>query len=230
MAGIPLSSQFNPSMQLPLDQRTVAADLTERDAITAIKRYEGLIVYVESEASNYQLQGGITNSDWVEIAGGGGGAAPDIENEGLAAVSSPSALNFKGLRVKDAGGGRAEISPPDYGAIDRPMIFGECASPLSVTAAGGITKAQGNMDPSVEEQVAFVQGSGGAVNISRNPQIQPHTLLGAKLTLVGKSETNTLTLEDGDGLSLNGPAELGENDVLSLIWNGTVYVETRRNF
>jgi hypothetical protein len=68
---IPLGSNFGLTSGIPLDNRTVKADLTERDAIPAVSRYEGLTVYVESEEAVYMLVGGITNSDWVEGSSGG---------------------------------------------------------------------------------------------------------------------------------------------------------------
>ena len=52
---------------LPIDTRMVMADLTERDAINSMYRFEGLTVYVRSTTKNYQLQGGISNSNWVDI-------------------------------------------------------------------------------------------------------------------------------------------------------------------
>jgi hypothetical protein len=76
---IPLGSNFGLTSGIPLDNRTVKADLTERDAIPAVSRYEGLTVYVESEEAMYTLVGGITNSDWVEgSAGSGGGQYPIV--------------------------------------------------------------------------------------------------------------------------------------------------------
>lgn len=47
------------------------ADTTARDAIASGVRYEGLTVYVVADATNYQLVGGITNGDWVEVGAGG---------------------------------------------------------------------------------------------------------------------------------------------------------------
>lgn len=65
---------------LALDSRTVAATIAARNAIAAGTRYEGILVYVVADATNYQLVGGITNSDWVELSGsgGGGGSTPPI--------------------------------------------------------------------------------------------------------------------------------------------------------
>ncbi len=72
MAGIPLSSQFNLSAQLPLDSRIVVSNITERDAIDSVQRYEGLQCYVTADSKNYQLVGGIDNLNWVELNSGGG--------------------------------------------------------------------------------------------------------------------------------------------------------------
>jgi len=44
---------------------TEVADLTERDAITADRRREGMVVYVAADGQTYQLVGGVTNSDWT---------------------------------------------------------------------------------------------------------------------------------------------------------------------
>lgn len=65
--GIVLGSNFTMNAALPLDDRATFADITARDLLNSGKRYEGLIVYVEADEKSYQLQGGITNGDWVEF-------------------------------------------------------------------------------------------------------------------------------------------------------------------
>jgi hypothetical protein len=70
--GIVLASNFDVETALPLDSRLKVADTTERDAIDSLVRYEGMIVYVVADGTNYQLVGGITNGDWQELSGGGG--------------------------------------------------------------------------------------------------------------------------------------------------------------
>lgn len=72
--GIEVASSFTRKSPVPLDDSTVVADLTARDAIDPGIRYIGMIVFVESEGVNFQLIGGITNGDWQELSGGGGGA------------------------------------------------------------------------------------------------------------------------------------------------------------
>lgn len=50
------------------------ANITDRNAIPAQRREEGMAVYVADAQTRYILQGGITNSDWViDTSGGGGG-------------------------------------------------------------------------------------------------------------------------------------------------------------
>jgi len=64
-----ISTNFLLSAALPLDARTVVADIAARDAIAAIERYDGLAVYVLADNNTYQLQGGVTNLDWATISG-----------------------------------------------------------------------------------------------------------------------------------------------------------------
>lgn len=77
--GIELGSNFDVKTSLPLDSRLKVADLTARDAIVSGVRYEGMIVYVVSEATNFQLVGGITNGDWKKLSGSGGGGGGSIK-------------------------------------------------------------------------------------------------------------------------------------------------------
>ena len=93
--GIVLGSNFTVNTTLPLDDRIVFADSTARDALNSGRRYEGLLCYVVADETNYQLVGGITNSDWVELSGGALPAS-DIVNTpsgNLAATDVQGALN-----------------------------------------------------------------------------------------------------------------------------------------
>lgn len=71
--GIEVASSFTRKAAVPLDDATIIADLTARDAIDSGIRYEGMIVYVTAEATNFQLVGGIANENWQELSGAGGG-------------------------------------------------------------------------------------------------------------------------------------------------------------
>lgn len=94
--SIQLSSNFNLNAQLPLDSRLVVNDLTARDAIPDVQRYEGLFTYVVSESKTYQLQGGITNADWVESGGGASGAGITIPVPQISLIAGQQAQNVRG--------------------------------------------------------------------------------------------------------------------------------------
>jgi hypothetical protein len=79
--GINVASSFTMNAALPLDDRTKVADIAARNAILSGRRYEGLIVYVIAEQTNYQLIGGITDGDWEELSGSGGGSGTSDESE-----------------------------------------------------------------------------------------------------------------------------------------------------
>lgn len=72
-AGIPLSTNFTVNTALPIEDRMSVADVTARDALSSLRRWEGMLVYVVADGKHYTLIGGITNGDWTELSGGGGG-------------------------------------------------------------------------------------------------------------------------------------------------------------
>jgi len=77
MAGISLASGFGRTSANPLDLFATVADTTARNAIPTGVRYEGMTVFVIADQVNYQLIGGITDSEWQESgSGGAGGMVP----------------------------------------------------------------------------------------------------------------------------------------------------------
>lgn len=80
--GIALGSNFTLNTALPLDDRMTVPNLIARDAIPALRRFEGMIVYVKSEQTNFQLIGGILDSNWIELSGSGGGSGSTGVNTG----------------------------------------------------------------------------------------------------------------------------------------------------
>ena len=51
----------------PPDFPPVAADIAARDLLAGDQRYEGVIIYVQSDLTTYQLRGGISNNDWTTL-------------------------------------------------------------------------------------------------------------------------------------------------------------------
>lgn len=100
-------------------------------------------------------------------------------------------------------------------------VVGTRAAPVEIVAGTGIA-------PTYLQETQFIKGSGGAVDVSANPQISPGTTVGQTLKLISRSDTNTVLLEDGTGLSMEG-AWLGvANSVIQFSWDGTDWVEDFR--
>jgi hypothetical protein len=63
------------------------ADVAARNAIPSGDRYQGYMVFVQSESTNYQLVGGIANSNWKQLSTGGGATQIEfVSPVGLGAV------------------------------------------------------------------------------------------------------------------------------------------------
>lgn len=130
-------------------------------------------------------------------------------------------------RTNDFFDGQQSATPPSLGSLNR-TVTGTEGVPSAVTAAGGITPVG---DPI---EMIFVVGDDGGgtpapVNISANPQIAAGATVGEELNLTGTSNTNTVTLEDGDGLTLLGSCDLDAETILNLLWTGTVWREMSRS-
>lgn len=108
-------------------------------------------------------------------------------------------------------------------ASPAPSVTGTRGAPSAITAVGGIAFTGTNYT-----NYWFIAGSGGAVTVTATPQIAAGTNPGQVLTLIGRSATNTVTLSDGNGLSLNGAWVGGLDSVLTLVFDGTNWVEMSR--
>lgn len=65
--------------------------------------------------------------------------------------------------------------------------------------------------------MVFVVGNGGPINLTSNPQVAVPTRIGQMLTVVGTSDVNTVKLEHGDGLVMNGEKILGAKQMVTFI-------------
>lgn len=106
-------------------------------------------------------------------------------------------------------------------------VIGSLASPTSVTASG-LTVAAG--ETYEHDYLVFVKGSSGAVDITANPQITHSLVVGDTLELRGCSDTDTLKLDNGNGLSLNSDSiVLKSGSIIRFNYNGSVLEEVSRN-
>lgn len=104
-----------------------------------------------------------------------------------------------------------------------PNVVGSTGSPTAITAVGGVSFSGSNYT-----NINFITGSGGAVTVTASPQIAAGSAVGQKLQLIGESNTNTVKLQDGTGLSLNGAWVGALQSVLNLTWDGSTWVENSR--
>jgi len=141
--------------------------------------------------------------------------------------------------VISGGGGGVVTSVADTASIDLTLALGQLtadikdtylhntqgtrAAPSNITAVGGIPFTSATL-----QNLIFVKGSGGPVTVIANPQIAAGTVIGQKLDIIFKDSTDTVTLQDGTGLDLNGTIVGDANSALSLIWDGTNWVELSR--
>ncbi len=101
-----------------------------------------------------------------------------------------------------------------FGTLLPFTISGTRASPNAITAAGGISAST-----TAYRQLIYVQGSGGAVDITANPQITASTIDGAELVVVCCSDTNTVTIDHGTGVDANGSNTMGDGDAMHFVYS-----------
>lgn len=190
---------------------------------------EVLINQREYDSGNFKLQ--VTGSGYFRDAGlasmyldGAFGANLDIIGNSYGATLSLRTDGGQWTLYNNDANGNLRLGGTPGKFFD---IFGKSgyspSSTTNITAAGGITVTRGIMR---------VQGSGGAIDITADPQIVDGND-GEIVILEGMSDTNTLTLDDGTGLQLAGAASfvMGEGDVIQLMYNANrdIWIEITRS-
>lgn len=109
-----------------------------------------------------------------------------------------------------------------------PTIFGSRGTPRSIVAATGITSGASHMSTSAASQDIYVEGSISGDSVAAT--ISAGTIDGQRMTLIGRNNNNTVTLNGTTtNVSINGPVTLGADDIINLRWDTTNWVETSRN-
>lgn len=154
-------------------------------------------------------------------------AAAALASELAAAASGAASSASAAASAIDAAASAADAVAAALSAAaaagSLPDVTGTRASPSLIVAGTGIA-----FTGVFGRNLWFVAGSGSAVDISASPQIVAGTNIGQELTLIGRSATDTVQLDDGNGLSMNGTAILGLNDSITFYWDGTSWVEINR--
>lgn len=108
------------------------------------------------------------------------------------------------------------------------LVSGSRGTP-NVISSTGITSS--HISTTANDQVVFIEGStsGVATDVTSNPQIVAHTIVGSKLRVIGRNSDKPVKLENDDGLELNGSIDLVAGGVLDLMWDGTYWIECGRS-
>lgn len=110
-----------------------------------------------------------------------------------------------------------------------PTIFGSRGTPRSVVAATGITTGASHMSASAAIQDIYVEGSVAGDSVAAT--ISDGTIDGQRMTLIGRNNSNTVTLDGTTtNVIINGTATLGLNDSITLRYDLSDWVEVSRNF
>lgn len=124
-------------------------------------------------------------------------------------------------RIVDIDDGFTAGSVPTIEA-EYPIVTGSVSAPQEVPVGGIVIQ-------DVLYEVIFIAGDGGAIDITGNPQIPSPTNQGATLTLIGTHATNTVKLETGDGLYINGPIIMDDEAILTLQFTDGLWRQVSSN-
>lgn len=101
---------------------------------------------------------------------------------------------------------------------------------FSITGTSNVTAAS---SINVAYHIMLIEGDGGAIDITADPQVADPGVDGSEVIFVGLSDVNTVQFDDGTGLQLAAGAScvLGAGDVLALIYIDalSVWVEKYRS-
>jgi hypothetical protein len=103
-----------------------------------------------------------------------------------------------------------------------PQVFGTRQTGRSVVAGTGITSGASHMSTTAARQLVFIASSTGSPNtITANPAIEAGTIVGQSLRLCGTSDTASVQIDNGNGISSNGSREFGKDDCCEYAWLGS---------
>lgn len=109
-----------------------------------------------------------------------------------------------------------------------PTIFGTRGSPRSIVAATGITSGASHMSTSAIYQDIYLAGSVAGDSVCAT--ITAGTIDGQRMTLIGRDDTQTLTINNTTtNVDTNGPWTGGASNVLKLRWDTVNWHEEGRS-
>jgi len=163
--------------------------------------------------NNGEISAGPTTLSELVVGGNATVSGSIVSNDAISASGNISA----GLDVTASGNMGVSGSLQVEGSLRLPP-----SGTTLVTADGGFTVTATHM---------HIEGAGGPVNITANPQIAPG-IQGDLVHIEGGSDTNTVQLNNGNGLHLhNGSYTIGAHDSILMMYgtDGNTWEEMSRN-
>lgn len=201
--GTPLSSYFIAISTAVLQKTGGTFTLTGEADFGA--GYGLKALYFKSRATNPSGAGQVRLGNTEAVSWRNAANTADLP----LSVNASNQLEFAGSIVPSVGG--------------LVSVVGSQASPSLIVAGDGIP-----FSGSYFLNTIYIAGSAGAVDVSANPQIPAGSTVGQRLRVIATSDVNTVTLEDGTGLDLNGMWVGDANSALELDWTGSVWKEISR--
>jgi hypothetical protein len=127
---------------------------------------------------------------------------------------------------------KADASTDGYLDKDDFIAFSSAGKYINQSTIGSPYSMNTNTDitPSTDfRQYWLLKSGGGALGITSDPQILPGAFVGQEILLQGTDDTDYPILNARQGLYLNGNCAMKNKTTLTVIWDGSVWVETSRN-
>jgi hypothetical protein len=119
------------------------------------------------------------------------------------------------------------VSPAALAASLAWVTVGSFGSPTQLLPTSDSTLPVGSSNNIIQFVAIVNAGLNG--NLSNGtPQVAAGSRNGQLLLLVGTDDTNYWELVNGTGLSLRSAMNLGQNNILCLCWDGTLWREVSR--
>ena len=165
-----LGYQFDRTYAGAIERYRQVSTIAARDAIPTGKRWEGMLCYVTGENKDYQLRGGLTNSDWEEVAVGGGNLfdisvndSDDI-TEGIVNLFMDSTEQAKLGYITITQAVDLDQLESDVAALGSGITFKGTWSPSGGSFPGGGSASIGDLyisdDSGTIDSVSFASGDG----------------------------------------------------------------------
>lgn len=145
-----------------------------------------------------------------------------IKLKSAASVPTPSAGKVQ--IFQDIADNKTKVKKEDglvYSVSSGLKIVGSRSAPTNISVSG-ITPPANESDALI-----YIQGNGGNINVTANPQIAAGSD-GDTIELRGRNSAQKVLIEDGNGLSLNGSFNMGEDCSITLRYDSVNWVEVSR--